>query len=94
MDQRTNEIQDFRKLETEPESYWLNLLKTYFIDPPFVIVKGIPSLEKKHELTEKEKIRVAKQIENLGKEGLQEKERKLQEAIAKNNVFNFIFMCI
>lgn len=86
LDQRTNEIQDFRKLETEPESYWLNLLKTYFIDPPFVIVKGIPSLEKKHELTEKEKVRVAKQIENLGKEGLQEKERKLQEAIAKNNI--------
>ncbi|XP_060831851.1 uncharacterized protein C05D11.1-like [Bombus pascuorum] len=86
LDQRTNQVQALKKLETEPESYWLNLLKTYFLESPFVLVKGIPSLEKRHELTEKEKDRVAKQIENLSKEGLQEKEKELQEAIAKNDI--------
>lgn len=92
MDQRTNQVQALKKLETEPESYWLNLLKTYFLESPFVLVKGIPSLEKRHELTEKEKDRVAKQIENLSKEGLQEKEKELQEAIAKNDVCNFTYI--
>ncbi|XP_071875981.1 uncharacterized protein C05D11.1 [Bombus fervidus] len=86
LDQRTNQVQALKKLETEPESYWLNLLKTYFLESPFVLVKGIPSLEKRHELTEKEKDRVTKQIENLSKEGLQEKEKELQEAIAKNDI--------
>ncbi|KAF3427311.1 hypothetical protein E2986_02562 [Frieseomelitta varia] len=86
LDQRTNQIQTLKKFETEPESYWLNLLKTYFLDSPFVLVKGIPSLKKRHELTEKEKNRVVKQIKNLGKEGLQQKEKELQEAIAKNDI--------
>ncbi|KAK1127835.1 hypothetical protein K0M31_003327 [Melipona bicolor] len=86
LDQRTNQIQSLKKLETEPESYWLNLLKTYFLDSPSVLIKGIPSLEKRHELTEKEKNRVVKQIENLGKDGLQQKEKELQEAIAKNDI--------
>ncbi|XP_017766196.1 PREDICTED: uncharacterized protein C05D11.1-like [Eufriesea mexicana] len=86
LDQRTNHIKNLKKLETETESYWLNLLKTYFLNPPFVIIKGIPSLEKRHELTEKEKTRVAKQIEDLGKEGLQKKEKELQEAITKNEI--------
>ncbi|KOC67604.1 Uncharacterized protein C05D11.1 [Habropoda laboriosa] len=86
LEQRINKVQDLKKLENEPQSYWLNLLKTYFLDSPFVIVKGIPSLEKKHELTEKEKNRVAKQIENLGNEGLKKKEKELQGAIAKNEI--------
>lgn len=92
MDQRTNQVQALKRLETEPESYWLNLLKTYFLESPFVLIKGIPSLKKRHELTEKEKDRVAKQIENLGKEGLQEKEKELQEAVAKNDVCNFTYI--
>ncbi|XP_076754478.1 uncharacterized protein C05D11.1 [Xylocopa sonorina] len=86
LDQRTNQIQDLKKLENETESYWLNLLKKYFLDSPFVIVKGIPSLEKRQELSEKEKNRVTKQIENLGKEGLQKKEKELQLAISKNDI--------
>ncbi|XP_050485533.1 uncharacterized protein C05D11.1-like [Bombus huntii] len=86
LDQRTNQVQALKKLETEPESYWLNLLKTYLLESPFVLVKGIPSLKKRHELTEKEKDRVAKQIENLSKEELQKKEKELQEAIAKNDI--------
>ncbi|XP_033325130.2 uncharacterized protein C05D11.1 [Megalopta genalis] len=83
---RSNQIEDLKKLEMEPESFWLDLLKVCLLDTPMVIVKGIPSLEKQHELTEKEKERVAKQIKELGEEGLQLKEKELEDAIAKNNV--------
>ncbi|XP_015438659.1 PREDICTED: uncharacterized protein C05D11.1-like [Dufourea novaeangliae] len=86
LDQRLNDIKDLKKLEMEPESYWLNLLKKYFLDSPLIVVKGIPSLNKQLELTEKEKERVAKQIEDLGEEGLQLKEKELEGAIAKNNI--------
>lgn len=71
---------------TESETYWLHLLKKYFLDSPLVIVKGTPSLQKRYELTEKELKRVVKQIEDLGEEGLQQKEKELEEAITKNNV--------
>lgn len=92
MDQRSNQIRDLKKLETEPESYWLNLLKKYLLDPPLVAVKGIPSLEKRQELSENEKERVAKQIEELGEEGLGRKEKELQDAIAKNEV-RIVILC-
>lgn len=86
LNQRMNQITDLKKLESEPESYWLNLLKTYLIDAPLAIVKGIPSLEKQRELTQKEKERVAKRIESLGKEGLERNEKELQEAIVQNSI--------
>ncbi|XP_076234685.1 uncharacterized protein C05D11.1 [Calliopsis andreniformis] len=86
LDQRSNQIRDLKQLEAEPESYWLNLLKKYLLDPPVVLVKGIPSLEKRRELSEKEKERIAKQIEELGEEGLRKKEKELSDAIAKNEV--------
>ena len=70
----------------EPASYWLNVLNEYFINSPVVVSKGIPSIEKNLKLAEKEKERIAKQIESLGEEGLKEKNRKLQEAISENEV--------
>lgn len=81
-----NQIKEIKKLFEEPESYWLNLFKKYLIDAPVVVVKGIPSIEKRHQLMEEEKARVAKQIESLGKEGLQKKEKELQEAVIQNEV--------
>ncbi|KAL2723884.1 uncharacterized protein V1478_008397 [Vespula squamosa] len=84
LDQRLNQIKEIKKLFEEPESYWLNLFKKYLIDAPVVVVKGIPSIEKRHQLMEEEKARVAEQIESLGKEGLQKKEKELQEAVIQN----------
>lgn len=86
MDQRLNQIKEVNKLFEEPESYWLNLLKKYLIDAPVVVVKGIPSIKKRHQLMEEEKARVAKQIESLGEEGLQKKEKELQKAVIQNEV--------
>ena len=70
----------------EPASYWLNILNKYLINAPMVVSKGVPSIQKKIEIAEKETERIAKQIENLGKEGLKKKEKELEEAIAENNV--------
>ncbi|XP_043257873.1 uncharacterized protein C05D11.1-like [Colletes gigas] len=86
LDNRTNQIRTLKQLRTEPEVYWLNLLKRYFLDSPLIIVKGIPSLKKRQELSEKELKRVAKQREDLGEEGLQQKGKELEEALAKNSV--------
>ena len=84
--QRLNQIDVLKKLMTEPESYWVNLLNKYFVKAPVVFSKGIPSIEKKLEMTQKEKERIKKQIESLGPKGLEIKEKELQEAIAENEV--------
>ncbi|XP_011145031.2 uncharacterized protein C05D11.1 [Harpegnathos saltator] len=84
LDQRLNTVRDFKKLENEPESYWINLLKKYFVDTPMIIVKGIPSIEKQRTLTQEEEQRTAKQIEKLGTDGLERKELELLKAIEEN----------
>lgn len=68
------------------ESYWLNLLKKYFIDTPMIVVNGIPSIEKQRALTQEEEERITKQIEKLGTDGLEQKEIELQQAIKENEV--------
>ncbi|GAB1870040.1 hypothetical protein CAJAP_11119 [Camponotus japonicus] len=84
LDQRLNSIHDLKKLKNEPESYWVNLLKKYFILAPMIVVKGIPSIEKQRTLTQEEEKRIAKQIEKLGTDGLEQKEIELQQAIKEN----------
>lgn len=68
------------------ETYWLNLLKKYFINAPMVVVNGIPSIEKQRTLTQEEEERIAKQIEKLSTDGLEQKEIELQQAIKENEV--------
>lgn len=81
-----NVICEKKKLENEPESYWLNLLKKYFIGTPMVIAKGIPSIEKQRTSTQLEEKRIAKQIEKQGAEGLKQREIELKQAIEENDV--------
>ena len=71
---------------TEPATYWLTLLNKYFVNAPVVVSKGIPSIKKKMEMAKNEKERIAKQIEKLGKEGLEKMKKELEEAIAENEV--------
>lgn len=79
-------MRDLKKLEKEPESYWIKLLKKYFVDAPMIVTKGIPSIEKQRALTQEEEQRTAKQIEKLGSDGLERKKLELQKAIEKNEV--------
>lgn len=80
-------MRDLKLLENEPESYWINLLKKYFVDAPMIVVKGIPSIEKQRALTQEEEKRTAKQIEKLGTDGLERKEIELQKAVEENEVY-------
>ncbi|XP_066596217.1 uncharacterized protein C05D11.1-like [Prorops nasuta] len=84
LDKRLNQVKELKKLMEEPHSYWIGLLHKYLINGPMVIIKGIPSVEKQLELTQKESDRVSDQIENLGEEGLKKKEKELEEAIIEN----------
>lgn len=52
-----------------------------------IVVKGIPSIEKQRTLTQEEEKRIAKQIEKLGTDGLEQKEIELQQAIKENEVY-------
>ncbi|EZA55862.1 hypothetical protein X777_04081 [Ooceraea biroi] len=84
LERRLDVIRDRQKLENEPEAYWLSLLKKYFIGKPMVTVKGVPSIEKKRTSTQEEETRIAKQIEQLGTNGLTHKEVELKHAIEEN----------
>ncbi|XP_012281093.1 uncharacterized protein C05D11.1-like [Orussus abietinus] len=84
LSQRLNQIEDLEKLSKEPMSYWINLLKKYMLDAPITVIKGVPSVEKHKELTEKEKDRVAKQIKLLGVDGLHKKDAEFRKAVEQN----------
>lgn len=86
LSKRLNLIDIFRKLQSEPASFWLNLLNKQFVDAPFVFTKGIPSIKKKIEMTKEEEERIEKQKQKLGVEGLKKKEKELEDAIAENEV--------
>lgn len=83
---RLNEIDVLKKLLNEPAAYWINLVQKYLIDNPMVTAKGIPSLERKKELTEQEEERIKKQIAKLGEKGLEQKRKELEDAINENEV--------
>ena len=52
-----------------------------FINSPKIVLKGKPSRAKVEELTNNEEKRLTTQINNLGKEGLEEKQKILDNAI-------------
>ena len=70
-----------KKFLSKNGTFWLNIIEDVFINSYKVVVKGKPSMEKVKELTAKEEARVQKQIDDLGPEGLKEKEIKIEKAI-------------
>lgn len=86
MDKMVNSISWFKHLLTEPASYWVNLIKKYFVDKPIAVVRGIPSFVKSIELQENEENRVAKRIEEFGTTGLNKWKNNLDEAKRINDV--------
>lgn len=71
-------------METEPKSFWVNLIKEHFVDSKVICIKGVPSIEEQHRMTEEEKARIEQQIANLEEEGLKQKGEELEKAIAFN----------
>lgn len=73
----------YTSLQEEREPFWTSLLFTV-IKKPWVVVKGRPSVQLQKEMAEEEASRVQKQVEDLGKEGLGQKRKKLEAAMEEN----------
>ena len=57
------------------------IFRDQFINSPKIVLKGKPSRAKVEEFTKNEEERLSNQIEKLGKEGLEEKQKILDNAI-------------
>lgn len=64
---------------------WLNVLEKWYISPPHITLYGKPSAEFAEQQTEDEENRIEKQREDLGEEKLEELQKKLDDAMAKND---------
>eukprot|EP00026_Physarum_polycephalum_P001754 Phypoly_transcript_01756.p1 GENE.Phypoly_transcript_01756~~Phypoly_transcript_01756.p1 ORF type:complete len:1003 (+),score=143.28 Phypoly_transcript_01756:138-3011(+) len=70
----------------EEKSFWLNILKKYVLDPPCACVLGRPSAELAEKMANDEKQRIEKQRAELGEEAMKTLEKKLENAMSKNNI--------
>lgn len=80
-----NPLEDLCKLNNEPQQYWLNLLKKYFVHNNALSVQGIPSIAEQGRLAAEEKVRVEEQVKRLGEAGLAEKAEILEKATEFND---------
>ncbi|KAJ8875102.1 hypothetical protein PR048_022993 [Dryococelus australis] len=86
MDHRLNPVEDLRRMEEEPEEFWLQLMRTYLVDAPRVTVRGRPSMKEQLDMTENERRRVGQQRQRLGEQGLRTQAELLQQAMNQNEV--------
>lgn len=76
------------KLAAEPVTFWLNLLKTYFIEKPYALVLGYPSKTEQKTRSIMEEERIENRKATLKESGLLEKKEILEKANAENQVSN------
>ncbi|XP_064616831.1 uncharacterized protein C05D11.1-like [Liolophura sinensis] len=81
---KVNAIRSYRKMKSEPENFWRNLLNQYFVDKPYILIIGDPSKSLMEEMGQSEKDRIADQQKILGESGLKKKGDVLEEAIEEN----------
>ncbi|XP_065172046.1 uncharacterized protein C05D11.1-like, partial [Atheta coriaria] len=84
LEQRVNPIVDLKKMLDEPKSFWVSLLKQYFVDNIQLAIQGVPSIQEQASMASDEKARIEQQIKDLGEEGLKKKDEMLEKAIAYN----------
>lgn len=73
--------QSNRKYRDKNATFWINLIDRVFIKNYKVALLGRPSSSLVQTLTEKEEARIERQINDLGPEGLEDKERIIEAAI-------------
>ncbi|KAH0820104.1 hypothetical protein GEV33_002687 [Tenebrio molitor] len=83
--QRVNPLTDLSKLLKEPKSFWVALMKKYFVDNNYVAVQCIPSKDEHIKMAEEEAERIKQQINLLGEEGLKREEKLLEDAVKFNS---------
>lgn len=82
--ENTDELSRVAELETKSASFWLDLLRRFILDNPYVCVLARPSAELGVQLAKEEEARLAKQREDLGQTRLEELGKQLQEATEAN----------
>lgn len=70
-----------KKYKTKDKKFWVDLINTVFVKSFKVAMLGRPSSALVREQTDAEEARLEKQIDDLGPEGLVEKQRIVEEAI-------------
>ncbi|KAI8093910.1 Metalloenzyme, LuxS/M16 peptidase-like protein, partial [Halteromyces radiatus] len=73
------------QLEKYSVSDWLDVIERYYLNVPHITLLGKPSAEFADQLAEEEQHRVEKQCEDLGEKKLEELQKKLEDAMAKND---------
>lgn len=73
------------KLQEEKLSYWLDLLRKYFVDNKSVTVRAVPSIAEKEKLAKDEAERVEQRKVEFGVDGLAQKGKELEEAMTEND---------
>lgn len=75
-----------KTLSTYSVEDWINVLEKWYINPPHITLFGKPSAEFAEQQTEDEENRIEKQREDLGEEKLDQLEKKLKDAMEKNDM--------
>jgi len=70
-----------KNFKNKPASFWIDLIKSVFQDMHKIIIKGKPSAALVNNFTEEEEIRIAKQIKDLGTQGLKDKGKEIEDAL-------------
>ncbi|KAL8673723.1 MAG: hypothetical protein Q9168_001884 [Polycauliona sp. 1 TL-2023] len=78
-------LNEFDELLSWPEEKWRQLIRLWMSDAHHVTILGKPSAALSKRLRSDEQARIDNQKEKLGREGLEELEKKLAEAKAEND---------
>ncbi|EKX73787.1 conserved hypothetical protein [Theileria equi strain WA] len=85
LEQLLNSTEMVKRLLSKDESYWKDILETYFIDAPNVSIKCIPSTKLSTEIQEFEEELIRKQIEEHGLEKLNDNKTRVESMFENNN---------
>ncbi|KAH7931086.1 hypothetical protein BV22DRAFT_1027850 [Leucogyrophana mollusca] len=79
-----DEVNYYATLRTWSSKQWTDLLQKYFVDPPYIVIRGKPSASLQEKLENDEKARIAAQVAKLGPTGLAQAEKELEAAKAEH----------
>uniref|UniRef100_A0A1L8DTH1 Putative zn2+-dependent endopeptidase insulinase superfamily protein n=1 Tax=Nyssomyia neivai TaxID=330878 RepID=A0A1L8DTH1_9DIPT len=83
---RLNTNIEYESFKGKDETFWIDLLKKYFVDTKTVLVRAVPSIEEQQRMSKEEIERIERQRADLGVEGMNVKGDELSEAMAYNEI--------
>ncbi|GAB6024396.1 hypothetical protein CHUAL_009562 [Chamberlinius hualienensis] len=81
-----NRVRVLESLKSKQVGWWLQLLRKFCLETFYVTVIGVPSVKKKEKLVEEEKLRVKKQKEKFGEDGLKKLDEVIENAVKTNEI--------